>query len=246
MNKLFRNQLVAALTTAVLLPWSATGFSMTRAQAEAVVNSPARTPDERLDDRRNPVELLLFTGVEPGMKVADIDAGGGWTSQLMARAVGPTGKLYSRTSSNRVEELQKQLNDLGLKHAIAVGRDMTDPLPPEVNDLDIVIVQFAYHHLITRPEEIRQQAYANVMKSLKPGGVFIVVDTQAKNGAGPETGNTIHRLAPDLMRKDLEKAGFRFVAAADYLQNPKDPLDVSGREVEGTPSAFVHKYQKAM
>ena len=234
-------QFLLALVAVVL---SLNGAALTRQQAEAIVNDKNRTKDERLDERRKPVDLLLFSGVEPGMKVADIDAGRGWTTELMGRAVGPSGVIYTRTSANRADELKQTLAAAGINHAIPVALDMTSPLPPEVNDLDIVIVLFAYHHMITRPEETRKQAYANVMAALKPGGSFIVVDTQAKNGAGPETGNTIHRLAPDLMRKELESAGFEFVAEADFLQNPNDSMDIPGREVQGTPSAFVHRYKK--
>lgn len=236
--------LISVKLAVVILCLSVNSFGLTRQQAEEIVNAEDRTQDERLDERRNPVELLLFTGVEPGMKVADIDAGRGWTTELMGRAVGPTGVIYSRTSPNRIDSLKQRLSMDALRHAIPVGRDMSSPLPPEVNDLDIVIVLFAFHHVITRPEQTRKETYANILAALKPGGSFIVIDTQAKDGAGPETGNTIHRLAPDLMRTELEGAGFRFVDSGDFIQNPDDPLDVSGRQIDGTPSAFVHRYIK--
>ena len=220
-------------------------YGMTREQAEAVVNDPARTQDAQTDERRNPVELLLFTGVEPGMRVADLDAGrAAWTTELMARAVGTDGVVYSRTFPGREDGLKERLAAAGLENVVPVGADMSNPLPPEATNLDVVVVLFAFHHLILQPDEARKQAYASVMSALKPGGSFIVIDTQAKDGAGPETGNTIHRLAPDLMRRELEAAGFEFAAAGDFIQNPNDPLDISGREVNGTPSAFVHRYVK--
>lgn len=244
MTTCYLNTAIKFLLAFVGVVLSLNCFALTREQAEAVVNDKNRIKDERLDGRRKPVELLLFTGVEPGMKVADIDAGRGWTTELMGRAVGPSGVIYTRTSANRGDALKDTLVAAGIEHAIPVERDLASPLPPEAKDLDIVIVLFAYHHLITRPEQTRKEAYANVMAALKPGGTFVVVDTQAKNGAGPETGNTIHRLAPDLMRKELEGAGFEFVSEADFLQNPNDPMDIAGREVQGTPSAFVHRYRK--
>ena len=92
--------------------------------------------------------------------------------------------------------------------------------------------------------ELAAEAYGNILAALKPGGSFIVVDTQAKDGSGPETGRTIHRLAPDLMRRELEGAGFKFVDSGDFIQNPDDPLDIGGRQIDGTPSAFVHRYIK--
>ncbi len=218
--------------------------AMTRAQAQAIVDAADRTPDAELDMRRKPVDLLLFTGVEPGMKVADIDSGRGWTTELMGRAVGPTGVIYGRTNENRLDALITRLDIPALQHAVPVGRAIADPLPPEANDLDIVIVLFAYHHLILQPDDVRAQAYANVMKALKPGGSFVVVDTQAKDGSGPETGNTIHRLAPDLMRRELEGAGFEFAASGDFLQNPQDTMETNGDTAPGVPSAFVQRYVK--
>jgi predicted methyltransferase len=240
--KNFLKYLISINMAFVFLCLSVNSFGLTREQAEAIVNAADRTPDERLDERRNPVEFLLFTGVETGMKVADIDGGRGWTTELMGRAVGPTGVIYSRTNPDRLDGLKERLSMDALSHAIPVGRDMVSPLPPEANDLDIVVVLFSYHHLITQADEARAEAYANVLAALKPGGSFIVVDTQAKDGSGHETGSTIHRLAQDLMRRELEDAGFKFVDSGNFIQNPDDPLDISGREVDGTPSAFVHRY----
>lgn len=237
--------MIRILSVILFLGTAVNAQAMTREQATAVVNDPARTADARLDERRDPVELLLFTGVEPGMRVADLDAGrAAWTTELMARAVGPTGVVYSRTFPGRVDGLKERLDAANLDNVVPVGADMSAPLPPEATNLDVVVVLFAYHHLITQPEEARQQAYASVLAALKPGGSFIVIDTQAQDGAGPETGNTIHRLAPDLMQRELEGAGFELAATGDFIQNPDDPLDISGREVDGTPSAFVHRYVK--
>src|SRR5258706_6630350 len=67
-------------------------------QYHAVVANPIRTERDRgMDERRHPVELLQFAQVRPGMHVLDIATGGGYTSQLLALAVGPTGKLWAQT-----------------------------------------------------------------------------------------------------------------------------------------------------
>ena len=65
---------------------------------DAVIDNPLRTDqDRRTDAARKPAELLPFMQVRPGMAVLDVSAGGGYTSQLLALAVGPTGKLYAQT-----------------------------------------------------------------------------------------------------------------------------------------------------
>ncbi len=223
---------------------SATLAQLSEEQAMAVVNHPDRTPDADLDMRRHPAQLLIFTGVEPGMRVGDFDAGGAWTTELMARAVGAEGVVYTRTNANRLEALQQRLAVPGLEHVIPVGADMTQAFPAEATDLDIVIGLFAFHHLVMRPEADRAAAYGSIYNALKPGGTLIVSDTQAVEGAPASVGGTLHRMDPGLLRSELEGAGFVFVESSNLLFNPNDPLDVSANSIEGTPTGFLQKYMK--
>src|ERR1041384_6974597 len=63
----------------------------------AVVAAADRSEaDGQTDKRRDPVKLLAFTGVKAGMTVLDMGAGGGYSTELMARAVGPAGKVYGQ------------------------------------------------------------------------------------------------------------------------------------------------------
>lgn len=67
------------------------------AQAAAIVAAPDRSDrDKKRDEHRKPAELLVFVGIAPGMHVADLGAGGGYTSELLARAVGPTGSVIAQ------------------------------------------------------------------------------------------------------------------------------------------------------
>ncbi len=67
----------------------------------AIIAAPDRTEaDLQTDKRRDPVKLLAFTGVRPGMKVLDMGAGGGYSTELMARAVAPTGVVYAQNSAD--------------------------------------------------------------------------------------------------------------------------------------------------
>ena len=76
-----------------------------RAQAvpdyAAIVAAPDRSDaDRETDQRRDPTKFLDFAGPRPGMKVLDMGAGGGYSSELMARAVAPNGIVY-RAESER-------------------------------------------------------------------------------------------------------------------------------------------------
>ena len=71
------------------------------AHAEAIVNAPdCDERDRKRDAQRKPAQLLVFIGVAPGMHAADPGAGGGYTSELVARAVGPTGSMVAQDSPN--------------------------------------------------------------------------------------------------------------------------------------------------
>src|SRR5207302_7465717 len=64
---------------------------------QIVIENSIRTDqDRRMDGARHPAEFLPFTKVKPGMQVLDVSAGAGYTSQLLALAVGPTGTVWAQ------------------------------------------------------------------------------------------------------------------------------------------------------
>jgi hypothetical protein len=63
--------------------------------------------DRELDGGRHPGELLAFIGVAPGMHVAEIGAGTGYTTELLARAVGPKGKVWAQNSAGILKFVDK-------------------------------------------------------------------------------------------------------------------------------------------
>ena len=83
---------VAALLAACAGTPSAPGESIA-----AIVGSPDRSPADRINDiRRKPADLLAFIAPRPGMVALDVSAGRGYTTELLARAVGPTGRVYGQ------------------------------------------------------------------------------------------------------------------------------------------------------
>jgi predicted methyltransferase len=91
---------LAALLAAMLIGGCATppsGLVMADDVA-AIIASPDRTAADRQNDiRRKPVELIAFMGLRPGMTALDVSAGGGYTSELLARALGPQGRVYGQS-----------------------------------------------------------------------------------------------------------------------------------------------------
>jgi predicted methyltransferase len=67
-------------------------------QIAQIVRSPDRTAADRTnDERRKPEQMLGFIGIRPGIVAVDLSAGGGYTTELLARTIGPTGKVYGQS-----------------------------------------------------------------------------------------------------------------------------------------------------
>ncbi len=221
--------------------------ALTPAEAAALVGAADRTDaDRERDGRRKPAELLVFTGVAPGMKVADLGAGSGYTAELLARAVGESGTVFAHNTPYVIEKYVKEawpalFERPAMKGAVRVDRQFVDPLPPEATGLDLITMVFIYHDTLYGDVD-RAAMNARLLAALRPGGALVVIDHHAKPGAGPEAGETVHRIDAALLRGELEAAGFRFDAEADFLRQPDDTREKPFFEMETPTDAFVHRY----
>src|SRR5918911_1365913 len=85
----------------------------------AIVAAPDRAEADRAADvRRKPAQLLAFTGVRPGMKVLDMETSAGYSAELLARAVGPTGTVYAQDSAAVIERFVKDKFDIRAKKPV--------------------------------------------------------------------------------------------------------------------------------
>src|ERR1700728_1711769 len=72
--------------------------SLSFEQITQIVSSTDRTAADRTNDvRRKPEQMLGFIGIRPGILAVDLSAGGGYTTELLARAIGPSGKVYGQS-----------------------------------------------------------------------------------------------------------------------------------------------------
>jgi predicted methyltransferase len=102
--KVRRKTLLAALTVGTSLLLAVQPASSQQAaplsaeQAAQIVASPDRSAADRTNDlRRKPEQMLVFIGVRPGMTALDLSAAGGYTTELLARAIGPSGMVYGQS-----------------------------------------------------------------------------------------------------------------------------------------------------
>ena len=71
---------------------------LSSAQIIEILSSPDRTAADRTNDlRRKPEQMLGFIGIRPGIVALDLSAAGGYTTELLARSIGPTGKVYGQS-----------------------------------------------------------------------------------------------------------------------------------------------------
>ena len=201
-----------------------------RSRAQAVVEAPDRMPEDRaLDGGRKPVETLEFLRLKPGMKVAELGAGAGYSTELLARSVAPDGVVYAQNPDLFIQRFLKtrwpdRLARPAMKNVVRVDREFDDPLPPEAKGLDLVLINVIYHDT-TYLEVDRGKMNRAVFDALKPGGVYVVVDSSAKPGTGTSDSKTLHRIDEQTVRAEVEQAGFRLDGQGDFLRNPQDARD---------------------
>ncbi len=233
------------ITVAALLAGSAAALAQDYA---AIVAAPDRSDaDRQTDQRRDPVKTLAFIGVRSGMKVLDMGAGAGYTTELLARAAGPSGTVYAQDAAPIAERVKDKLDaraqGAAMKNVVRLVRNYDDPLPADVHDLDLITFFFFYHDT-TYMEVDRAAMNRKLFAALKPGGMLVVADHSAKPGEGLTVTKTLHRIEESVERKEIEAAGFKFVAEADFLHHPEDPRDAAVFRPKVPVDEFILKFVK--
>jgi len=220
----------------------------------AAVDAADRSSTDRaLDAGRKPDQMLAFFGIQPGMRVAELGAGGGYTSELLSRVVGPKGKVYAQNSPFILERFANvpwtaRLSKPILANVVRVDREFDDPLPPEATDLDAVLIVLFYHDTVWLGAD-RDKMNQAVFKALKHGGVYGIVDHSAAPGSGLSGVKSVHRIDEKAVLQEVERNGFQLAEEASFLRNPSDARDWndSPREAgerRGTSDRFVLKFKK--
>lgn len=218
----------------------------TRLYAESirkVIESPIRTDqDRRMDASRRPGELLTLTKVAPGMRVLDVAAGAGYTSQLLALAVGPTGMVWAQ----RVQPgaaLTKRLADNPQANLVVVLQPFESPVPADAPKVDLVTLILNYHDITYQPVD-RAKMNQRIFDALKPGGHFVLIDHAAKAGADVSSGKALHRIDPAIVIAEVQKAGFVLQAQSDAWRDPADTHEESSGDSKIPTDKFALRFVK--
>jgi SAM-dependent methyltransferase len=165
-----------------------------------VFDDPAR------DAWQKPAEVIRALALAPNATVADIGAGTGYLSVRLARAV-PQGRVYAvDVAPSMVEHLQSRANHEKLANMVALQGGVADPRLPQ--PVDLVILVDTYHHI-----DDREAYFRKLRKSLTATARLAIIDFRPDSPVGPRHG----RIAPDAVKAELSRVGYRFATEHDFL-----------------------------
>jgi predicted methyltransferase len=230
------------------LVWALNSHAATRSDElltvyKQAIASPGRTDDDRASDaKRKPLEFLQFTDVRPGMRVLDIAAGGGYTTQLLALVVGSSGTVWAQ-SAELNEKLVKRVANSSLNNIDPVATPFEDPVPNAATNLDLVTIIMNYHDIAYMPVD-RTKMNQRLFDALKPGGHLVVMDHSAKAGSGITVAKSLHRIEEKVVVDELLQAGFKLEKEGDFLRNPADTLDQAFYNMKIPSDKFALRFVK--
>jgi predicted methyltransferase len=246
---------LAAATFGLLVALTASFASGgARAQAApdyaALLAAPDRSDvDRQADARRDPLPFLQFTGARPGMTVLDMGAGGGYSTELMARAVAPNGTVYGQNPATLSDKAKSaftaRLATPAMKDAKADVAPFDDPVPAGTPPLDLITFLF-YYHDTSYMDVDRAAMDRKLFAALKPGGYLVIADHSALPGQGISVAKTLHRIEEATLRQEVEAAGFKLVGEGNFWRQPSDTHDFVSYKPNMLVDAFVLKFQKPM
>ncbi|GLQ90168.1 class I SAM-dependent methyltransferase [Dyella flagellata] len=219
----------------------------------AAVADPARGQDASNDARRKITDVMVFSEVKPGQKVLELIPGGGYFTRVFSGIVGSQGHVYelwpneyAKEDSDEVTAFDKLAADPHYSNVSVLKQPAAQLSAPE--PVDVVFTAQNYHDYPDKfmgkvdPVAFDKQVYA----ALKPGGLFIVIDHVAPSGSGMADTDTLHRIDPEIVKKQVESAGFVFAGASNVLRNPADPHTnkVFDKSIRGHTDQFMYRFRK--
>src|SRR3984957_19189829 len=253
---MIRYPFVMAMSLIASLSLSATSIQAAGIPANitaAVADSNRPDTDKQRDANRKPAETLAFLGVKSGEKIGEIIPGGGYFTRIFSKAVGPKGHVYALVPE-RPANAPADMPDLAARvRAIAADPNYSNvsvvvaPLGTLASSepVDLVFTAQNYHDLHNFPVDV-VAFNKSLFNSLKPGGLYVVLDHSAEAGSAVRDTNTLHRIDADVVKKEVTAAGFAFVGSSNILANKSDSRTgkVFDPAIRGKTDQFILKFRK--
>jgi predicted methyltransferase len=250
--KILRSLLPALLVAGSGL--AATSATVPAFLAAAIADPGRPAEDVARDADRKPAETLLFAGVVPGEKIAELLPGAGYFTRIMSKAVGPSGHIYALVPAPRPDAPANSPDFAARVKAIAADPayanvsvvvqafgELKTPVP-----VDLVWTSQNYHDLHNLPGLDLAVFNQMVFEALKPGGTYLILDHATEPGAGASQTSTLHRIDPATVKREVLAAGFVYDGQSDLLRNPQDPhtAKVFDPAIRGRTDQFILKFKK--
>lgn len=246
----------------MLLAAMALLFTMSTALADtipsniqaAIADAARPGTDKARDANRKPGEVIAFSGLKPGDRVADFMSGNGYFTRIFSKVVGQNGRVYAFTPSEELRNCAPEetagtfaiAKDAGYANVRVLLEPVNEFAVPE--PLDIVWTAQNFHDLhdpFMGPADIPSVTRA-IYRALKPGGIFLVIDHVAEAGSELRDTNTLHRIDPEVIIREVLAAGFVLDAQSNVLRNAQDThkLRVFDPAIRGRTDQVVLKFRK--
>ncbi|MGQ0589716.1 MAG: class I SAM-dependent methyltransferase [Sphingosinicella sp.] len=221
------------------------------------VSAPGR-PDTAvaLDEVRRPAEVLRWLGLGRGDRVLDYFAGTGYYTEIMARAVGPTGSVTGWNTPffagrPQIRDALAAIRQRQPNTAFFSSPNTALSFPDDT--YDFVLLHLVYHDAywestqFSLPRIDPNTVTQALFRATRPGGIVAVIDHVA--APGRETRAEVeatHRILPETVRADFERAGFVFDGESDLLRNPQDDrsVNVFNPSIRGRTDRFVYRFRR--
>ncbi len=232
----------AIIAAAALLSFATPALTQTAANiAGAIADSNRPQTDKDLDAQRKPAEMLTFAGVKPGDKVLEFVPGRGYVTRLLSKAVGSAGHVYAANLPTFNEGLRTGVDPIIANAAYGNVSKIEQPFGAlrAAEPLDVAWISENYHDFKNMGQFSTDTNAMDraVFSALKPGGAFIVTDYVAAAGSGTRDTQSLHRIDPEVIKREVTAAGFMLEAESNALMNPGD--DLAARSKQGASQVML-------
>jgi len=241
------------LTLFLLSPCDKGGSGLESVSA-AVAKPERPATDIQRDADRNPAGVLSFLGIDDGMTILDVFAGGGYYTEILNSVVGPDGKVLSHNNEAYLKfvgpQLEQRFANGRLKNSMQITAE-ADGLELEDDSLDATLMILAYHDFFFGNDQYGwpdadETAFLGLLcKAMKPGAVLGVVDHIASSGGDvTDVAFNLHRVDPQRVISDMTAACFDLEAESNILRNTSDDHSKSAvsPDMRGKTDRFLYRF----
>jgi len=213
---------------------------------KAISNPERLESDLKMDNKRKPSTILPFSKIKSGDSVLELGSGGGYTTELLARVVGQSGKVFAHRLFNKKRLENNRLpNIVPLRaHSLFELGDFMKENDVKKHSLDAIVIFFILHDIYLN-KEMNESVFEDFASYLKPDGVVVVLDNAADENSGLSSTKALHRIGKNFVVKEFKDAGFMVDGTSDALTNKKDDHTKPWGVFKGMQDRFAIRFKKS-